>query len=209
VSWCGGPERRRSRLTARHPQPSSGMPARCAPRATDAPARVVRTYGRRRDQWSARGTHPHLLRHAFGDHIARHAGMRNAQFLLGHADVGTTESYVGRPTLDELARAVAGFTFGALERAFSPSAVRAVNLQIARKPARPVGLARREALRSGRDAVADCREGLEALRRTVGHHRVGQDSLSSPVPPKSSLRCTQKLAPRSSHGCWPRRFTGP
>ena len=52
--------------------------------------------------------HSHLLRHAFGDHIARHAGMRNAQFLLGHADVGTTESYVGRPTLDELARAVAG-----------------------------------------------------------------------------------------------------
>ncbi len=35
--------------------------------------------------------HPHLLRHAFGDHVARYAGMRNAQFLLGHSTVGTTE----------------------------------------------------------------------------------------------------------------------
>lgn len=55
--------------------------------------------------------HPHLLRHAYGDHIARYAGMRNAQFLLGHATVATTETYVGRPSLDELAAAVAGFAF--------------------------------------------------------------------------------------------------
>ena len=60
--------------------------------------------------------HPHLLRHAFGDHIARYAGMRNAQFLLGHATVATTETYVGRPSLDELATAVAGFGFGASDR---------------------------------------------------------------------------------------------
>ncbi|MEA2493096.1 MAG: integrase/recombinase XerC, partial [Thermoleophilaceae bacterium] len=39
--------------------------------------------------------HPHLMRHAYGDHIARHAGMRNAQFLLGHAGIATTETYVG------------------------------------------------------------------------------------------------------------------
>lgn len=55
--------------------------------------------------------HPHLLRHAYGDHIARYAGMRNAQFLLGHATVATTETYVGRPSLDELAASVAGFAF--------------------------------------------------------------------------------------------------
>lgn len=56
--------------------------------------------------------HPHLLRHAYGDHIARHAGTRNAQFLLGHAGIATTETYLGDPTLDDLAAAVAGFSFG-------------------------------------------------------------------------------------------------
>lgn len=56
--------------------------------------------------------HPHLMRHAFGDHVARYAGMRNAQFLLGHATVATTETYVGQPSLDELAKSVAGFGFG-------------------------------------------------------------------------------------------------
>jgi integrase len=47
--------------------------------------------------------HPHLMRHAFGDHIARYAGIKNAQALLGHADVGTTQVYTGAPTLDQLA----------------------------------------------------------------------------------------------------------
>ena len=60
--------------------------------------------------------HPHLMRHAYGDHIARFAGMRNAQFLLGHAGIATTETYVGQPTLEELAGAVAGFSFGIPER---------------------------------------------------------------------------------------------
>src|SRR4051794_28209652 len=46
--------------------------------------------------------HPHLMRHAYGDHIARHAGTRVAQFLLGHSALGTTETYLGAPTLDEL-----------------------------------------------------------------------------------------------------------
>ena len=55
--------------------------------------------------------HPHLLRHAFGDHIAKYAGMRNAQFLLGHATIGTTETYTGRPTLDELTASVRGLQF--------------------------------------------------------------------------------------------------
>jgi site-specific recombinase XerD len=56
--------------------------------------------------------HPHTLRHAYGDHIARYAGMRNAQFLLGHKDISTTETYVGEPTLDELGNSIEGFTFG-------------------------------------------------------------------------------------------------
>lgn len=60
---------------------------------------------------SARVT-PHLLRHAFGDHIARFAGIKVAQFVLGHANVGTTERYTGQPTLDEVAVALAEFGFG-------------------------------------------------------------------------------------------------
>ena len=36
-------------------------------------------------------THPHLLRHAFGDHIARHGGIELARAMLGHADVRTTK----------------------------------------------------------------------------------------------------------------------
>ena len=52
--------------------------------------------------------HPHVMRHAFGDHVARIAGLKNAQALLGHADVGTTQIYTGAPTLDELPAAIRG-----------------------------------------------------------------------------------------------------
>lgn len=59
---------------------------------------------------------PHMLRHAFADFTARYAGIRNAQFLLGHANVGTTEGYLGAPTLDELTAAISGFSYGAVTR---------------------------------------------------------------------------------------------
>jgi hypothetical protein len=59
------------------------------------------------------------MRHAFGDHVARHAGIKNAQALLGHADVGTTQMYTGAPTLDELAKAIEGYRFG-VERTHVP-----------------------------------------------------------------------------------------
>ena len=56
--------------------------------------------------------HPHLLRHAFGDHVARQAGVRAAQAALGHASITTTTSvYTGAPTLDELTAALAFFRF--------------------------------------------------------------------------------------------------
>lgn len=55
--------------------------------------------------------HPHLMRHAFADHVARYAGVRSAQFLLGHATLGTTETYIGAPTLDDLTASVEGVTF--------------------------------------------------------------------------------------------------
>lgn len=61
----------------------------------------------------ARHVTPHLLRHAFGDHIARHAGLRAAQAMMGHASVNTTASvYVDRPGLEELAESVQGLRFG-------------------------------------------------------------------------------------------------
>lgn len=55
---------------------------------------------------------PHSLRHAFGDHVTRQAGLRAAQEVLGHADVSTTEStYTGQVTLDELTAALAWFRY--------------------------------------------------------------------------------------------------
>lgn len=55
--------------------------------------------------------HPHLLRHAFGDHIARHGGLRLAQAMMGHADVKTTRGYTDNAKPDELAIAVRGLRF--------------------------------------------------------------------------------------------------
>jgi integrase len=63
----------------------------CASPQTIRPDRDPLTTGRC-SSWSRR------------DHVARHAGIENAQALLGHADVGTTQMYTGAPTLDELAR---------------------------------------------------------------------------------------------------------
>jgi site-specific recombinase XerD len=63
--------------------------------------------------------YPHLLRHAFAEEMTRHAGLRNAQHMMGHADSRTTEIYLGKPTPDELMAAIQGFTFGAMaERMF-------------------------------------------------------------------------------------------
>ena len=69
--------------------------------------------------------HPHLLRHAFAGQVARHADVRTAQHLLGHVGIATTETYLAKPTPDELSGAVAGFAFGVAERVFSPLANRA------------------------------------------------------------------------------------
>jgi site-specific recombinase XerD len=56
---------------------------------------------------------PHTMRHAFADHVARLSGdVRVAQYLLGHATLGTTEAYLGAPTLDQLAASVEGVLFG-------------------------------------------------------------------------------------------------
>ncbi len=56
--------------------------------------------------------YPHLLRHAYGDHIARHAGLHAAQALMGHASVNTTASiYVDKPGLDDLSASVQGLRY--------------------------------------------------------------------------------------------------
>ena len=73
---------------------------------------------------------PHTLRHAYGDHVARYAGLKAAQALMGHASVETTEStYTGRMTLDELAISLHGFRYrraitsdDAQERRYGPQA---------------------------------------------------------------------------------------
>ena len=64
---------------------------------------------------------PHSLRHAFGDLVAKSAGLRAAQAMLGHADVSTTEgTYVGAVTLDELSAAVGWFRYDAYPSADAP-----------------------------------------------------------------------------------------
>ncbi len=58
--------------------------------------------------------HPHLLRHAHGDHIARYADAGVAQATLGHASIDTTVStYMGSKTLDELTASLTGFRYDA------------------------------------------------------------------------------------------------
>jgi integrase/recombinase XerD len=56
---------------------------------------------------------PHSLRHAYCDHVARHAGLQVAQQAMGHANLSTTELYLGTPTLDEIAHAMRNVTLGA------------------------------------------------------------------------------------------------
>jgi integrase len=56
--------------------------------------------------------YPHLLRHAFAGQIARKVDTRTAQRLLGHASLATTDTYLGPQSLDEMAAAVAGVSYG-------------------------------------------------------------------------------------------------
>jgi len=66
--------------------------------------------------------HPHLMRHAYGDHVAKYAGLRAAQALLGHASVDTTAStYVDKPGLDELSISVHGFTYRKAMEGYPPT----------------------------------------------------------------------------------------
>jgi integrase/recombinase XerD len=55
---------------------------------------------------------PHDMRHAYAEHIARKTDTRIAQHLLGHAHLGTTDTYLGRPRLDDMVAAVRGVTYG-------------------------------------------------------------------------------------------------
>jgi integrase/recombinase XerD len=72
--------------------------------------RLVRRVGRRAGLAVEIG--PHTLRHGYGDHIARYAGLKAAQALMGHASVETTESsYTSGVTLDELAVSLHGFSY--------------------------------------------------------------------------------------------------
>jgi integrase/recombinase XerD len=56
--------------------------------------------------------HPHDLRHAFAEQIARETDARIAQHLLGHANLGTTDTYLGRPRLDDIVAAVRSVSYG-------------------------------------------------------------------------------------------------
>lgn len=56
---------------------------------------------------------PHTLRHTFGEHVARTAGLRVAQAALGHESVETTAgTYTSGAGLDELQVSFHGFGYG-------------------------------------------------------------------------------------------------
>jgi site-specific recombinase XerD len=55
---------------------------------------------------------PHVMRHSFAQQMTRIAGVHVTQTILGHADIGTTQGYLGDPTLEELAANVRGFSWG-------------------------------------------------------------------------------------------------
>ncbi len=73
-------------------------------------ARIVREVAKRAG--IAGKVSPHTLRYAFATMVARHAGLRAAQALLGHSSIETTARiYVDAITLDELAEAVEGCSY--------------------------------------------------------------------------------------------------
>lgn len=76
------------------------------PSSPQAIHRIVKTLGERAGL--PYPAHPHLMRYAFTDHVARHADVHVAQALLGHANIATTDRYLSAPTLDDLSQAVAG-----------------------------------------------------------------------------------------------------
>lgn len=91
----------RNRLPADNPlQPSSGQTI----------WRITQVIGKRAGI-PTRVT-PHMLRHAFADHAARHMGVQEAQAMLGHADISTTQTYLGGVSLDRLQNAVKDISFG-------------------------------------------------------------------------------------------------
>lgn len=100
--------------------------------------------------------HPHLLRHAFGDHVAKHAGLRAAQALMGHANVQTTASvYVERAGLDELTSSIQGLAYRTAPSQVSVDAVIVAELAVLIDRAKDAGMdmSTIAALASGKEAV--------------------------------------------------------
>jgi integrase len=80
------------------------------PAGYDALHRMVGQVGKRAG--IAAAVTPHMLRHAYGDHVARFAGIEVARALLGHESIKTTQRYTGGSSLDEIAQAMEGFGYG-------------------------------------------------------------------------------------------------
>lgn len=49
---------------------------------------------------------PHMLRHAFADHVTRAVGVEIARKMLGHQDLKTTQAYLSEPSLDDIQDAI-------------------------------------------------------------------------------------------------------
>ncbi len=79
---------------------------RTEPASVTGVYKLVGRIGERAEIPAPGGVHPHMMRHYFADRVTKHCGIRIAQSLLGHADIQTTQIYLGEPTPDELQAAV-------------------------------------------------------------------------------------------------------
>lgn len=109
---------------------------------------------------------PHLLRHAFGDHVAKAAGLRVAQALMRHADVSTTAgTYTSDPGLDELREAVGSFAFRGVDLpSFGGASVRETEVGAFERVKATTGI---EPVDEVSDATERDFERLAAVRREI------------------------------------------
>jgi integrase/recombinase XerD len=107
--------------------------------------RIARRVGKRAGIGGPVGAH--TMRRAFADHIYRTTGdVRLTQVLLGHADIGTTQKYLGGITLDKMTEGVAGVSFFAPETPAQMPLMETVGIEPTSAPIRgsePKGLTQR------------------------------------------------------------------
>jgi integrase/recombinase XerD len=92
------------------PENTQTLDKRTFPASEQAIWRLVKRVGARASL--AQPISPHKLRHAFADAAAKKTTVQTVAALLGHANVSTTQTYLGQPSPEELRSAMSGFALG-------------------------------------------------------------------------------------------------